>query len=1275
MKRSIILALGTSLTTSVLSAPTDGGGDQIIDGIGETSLTARYLFAGNTDDSSRNRHHGTVVTGKNEAKAVFVEDATFGRVLALAGGRDGNHVKLPGATLAGIDTISVTGWVQLRSIAPDQRIFDFGRSGTQNFWCAPAEGKQPNVGFRARITRHGGKNGQATVAAEPLPVGRWIHMAVVLDPANKTFSLYSDGKQAARTDGVNMTIQEVLNKETVEENQLFIGKSLQAGAPLNALLHDFRIYHVALTAEQVATIRVNAMPVAARLDADLASLDLGDLRERSVAIALPARGPAGSLLSWHSSQPHIVAADGSVKRPPNNHATATATVTLTVSATLQNDKRSRDFTVIVPRLPTAAEIIAADKEALNPGDLTQVQAELVLPTQGKQGATIRWSSSNPAAIAPTGQVTRPAAGQPDAPVTLTATVECQAQTTTRVFEAKVLAMPADAAIVAADLAAIVLDTAAAVTKSLELPVRGASGFSTLAWTSSDAAVISPAGVVTRPALDKGSKAVRLTVVATRNKATATREFELTVRRLSNRPVLTGVPDIAATTTLGNLPRLPVYLPGTYQNNAAGPQVRVIWPAPENNLEALRPGTYTVTGHVPGTDFRPKAVVTVKAESDAEPMERPPLALAPIPLGDVTLDKFTDGMDTPFMRNRDKFIAGLLESNPDSYLYMFRHAFGQPQPAGAKPLGGWDSQTTKLRGHASGHYLTALAQAWAGAAGNETVREPLMRKMNAMVDTLYELSQKSGNPAKPGDPSTADPAAVPCGPGKQGYDTDLTDSGIRTDYWNWGKGFISAYPPDPFIMLEAGATYGGGNNQIWAPYYTLDKILKGLIDCHEAAGNTKALDVAKGMGLWVHERLKKIPEATLNSMWNRYIAGEYGGMNTELARLHAITKDERFLHAARLFDHVLFYHGDAKRSHGLAKNVDTIRGRHANQHIPMIVGALRIYDGTHDPVYHRIADNFWTMSRNSYMYSIGGVAGAANPNNCECNTAQPDSLFTNGFSTGGQNETCATYNLLKLSRDLFMHRQLGAYMDYYEQALYNHILASVDENTPGNTYHVPLNPGAGKGFGNARMTGYTCCNGTALDSNTKLQDSIYFKHRQQAALYVNLYIPSTVTWRERGVTVRQATRFPFADTTTLTITKGGEFDLHLRVPQWAKHGFFVRINGKDRPVDATPGTYLKLTGTWADGDTVEVRMPFGFRLERVMDQPNIASVFYGPILLAAHEENALPAWRKVAIDSGDLEGYLTGDPATLRFNLGPLKLKPFFQFYNERYSAYFDLQEE
>ncbi len=1268
----MMMTLGVSLTSAALAAPTDGGGDQIIDGIGETALVARYLFKGNLDDSSRNRFHATVPAADG-ARALFAEDETFGSVLALPGGRQGPFVKLPGETLAGLDTISITAWVQVRGDGAGQRIFDFGRSAAQSFWCAPREGEGTQAAWRVRLTAHGGQHGRAEVSAPALPSGRWVHVAVVLDPANRTLTLFRDGRPVGRAEGVNLTMEEVLSKDQAAENQLFIGKGQADGPELNARVHDFRVYSIALTAGQVSTIRVNAMPVAARLAADLEDLDLGDLAARTEPLVLPARGAAGAALTWTSSNPQVVGADGAIRRPPSTHAEAAATVTLTVAAALQDRTQSRTFTVVVPREPTDAEVMAAAEAELDPGDLAAVKGALDLPAASRLGAEIRWVSSDAAVIAPDGRVTRPAAGRPDARVTLTATLKRGALTATRTFEATVRAMPPDAEILAADLAAIALDPAVPVTASLTLPVQGASGYSTLSWTSSDAAVIAPDGRVTRPAFADGTKTVRLTATAKRGTATAVREFSLTVRRLSNLPVLTGVPDVAVRTVVGTLPRLPVQVPGTYEGGAAGPAVRVIWPAPENNRAVLKPGTYTVTGHVPGTTFRPSAVVTVAAE--AAPAAAPRLALAAFPLDAVTLEKDTDGRNTPFIRNRDKFLRGLLESNPDQYLYMFRHAFGQPQPAGAQALGGWDSQTTKLRGHATGHYLTALAQAYAGAAGDAAVREPIGRKMNAMIDTLHTLARMSGRPAQAGGPCNADPAAIPFGPGKPGYDSDLTDAGIRTDYWNWGEGFISAYPPDQFLMLEAGATYGGGNNQIWAPYYTLDKIIKGLIDCYEAGGNAKALDVAKGMGLWVHARLKNIPAATLNGMWNRYIAGEFGGMNTELARLYAITQDARFLQAAQKFDHVIFFHGDAERTHGLAKNVDTIRGRHANQHIPMIIGALRIYDGTLDPTYYQIVENFWRMSHDHYTYSIGGVAGAKNPNNCECYAAEPDSLFTNGFSPNGQNETCATYNLLKLSRELFMHRQDPVYMEYYERAIYNHILASVDEDNPGNTYHVPLNPGAKKSFGNGRMTGYTCCNGTALDSNTKLQDTIYLHGTDDRALYVNLYIPSTLAWKARGVTVRQATRLPYGDTSTLTFKGGGAFDLHLRVPRWATQGFFVRINGKDEPVQAVPGTYLKLARTWADGDTVEVRMPFTFHLNRVMDQPNLASLFYGPVLLAAAEEGPLPDWRKVSVDAGDLASAITGDPATLRFQMGALKFKPFYEYYDERYSVYLDLQQE
>ncbi len=732
-------------------------------------------------------------------------------------------------------------------------------------------------------------------------------------------------------------------------------------------------------------------------------------------------------------------------------------------------------------------------------------------------------------------------------------------------------------------------------------------------------------------------------------------------------VISHVPDITVETIVGTLPRLP----GTVTAPGVG-DVRVIWPSPTDNTAVKAPGTYTVTGQVPGTSLTPKAIVIVTVPVGTS---TPPARLAEaFPLSQVVLEKDTQGRDTPFIRNRDKFIRGLAASNPDNFLYNFRDTFGQPQPAGVQQLEGWDDQTTRLRGHASGHYLTAIAQAYASTTYDEALRARFLQKMTYLVDTLYDLSRMSGQPADNGGPSVRDPRAVPPGPGRKAYDSNLRAGEIRTDYWNWGAGFISGYPPDQFIMLERGVLYGTKDDQIWAPYYTLHKILAGLLDSYEVAGNRKALDVAKGMGAWVQARLSAVPPETRTAMWSTYIAGEYGGMNEVMARLFRLTGDRRFLETAKLFDNTNLFYGNAARDHGLAKNVDTIRGKHANQHIPQITGALETFRGTNEIPYYRIASNFWDIVNRGYMYSIGGVAGARTPDNPECFTAQPDSLWENGFNGGGQNETCASYNLLKLDRQLFMYDQTAKYMDHYERALYNHILASVAEDDPGNTYHVPLNPGAQKRFGNTAMDGFTCCNGTALESNTKLQDTIYFKGADNRTLYVNLFVPSTLTWTERRIIVRQMTDFPYADTTRLVVTGSGRFDMKIRVPLWATRGFFVKINGQELKLKAEPGAYLTLARHWRANDTVEVRMPFGFHLDRLADQPNVASIFYGPVLLAAEETGPRTDWRKVTLDSADIGKSITGDPRTLRFSLDGVTLKPFYQTYG-RHSVYLHVSQK
>ena len=1002
--------LGAALAAALLSPAACGfvaaqGGDQFLDGIGETALVARYLFNGNAEDSSRNHFHATL----RGAGAAYVEDARFGRALELSG--DGSHVQLPGHTLNGEDTISVTGWLYLPTGASGPW-FDFGQGASTRLLATVSASDGFGAGFAA-----GGARGGTEPRA--VPVNQWVHLAVVLDPANRLLTTYVDGALAGQATNVGVNAAQLLGQGAANTNRLFVGRTQdEGGQTLHGRVRDVRLYRVALTGAQVAAIH-----------------EAGSARQGG-----PGRGEAPT------------------------------------------------------PIPTAA-----------------------------------------------------------------------------------------------------------------IP----------------------------------------------------RESPL-ARRLER------VPDIKVETTVGNLPRLPREIPAVYRDNVQGPKVRVIWPAPKDNSQVATAGAYTLTGRVPGTTLEPRATVTVKPAGTMGPA--PARTVESFPLGRVVLDRDTRGRDTPFTRNRDMFIKALAATNPDSFLYNFRDAFGQPQPPGATPLGGWDSQTTRLRGHASGHYLSAIAQAYASTTYDESLRANFLRKMNYLIDTLYDLSRKSGRPATPGGPFTADPTQVPPGPGRAGYDSNLRSGAIRTDYWNWGKGFVSAYPPDQFIMLELGATYGTQDTQIWAPYYTLHKILAGLLDCYEVGGNRKALEIAQGMGEWAYARLNAVPADIRIAMWSRYIAGEYGGMNEVMARLYRVTQDRRFLECATLFDNVALFFGNAERAHGLAANVDTIRGKHANQHIPQITGALETFRSTGERPYYQIADNFWDIATNGYMYAIGGVAGARTPNNAECFTAEPDSLWENGFASGGQNETCATYNLLKLDRQLFMYDHAGKYMDHYELGLYNHILASVAEDNPGNTYHVPLNPGAQKRFGNADMTGFTCCNGTALESHTKLQDSIYFRGADDRTLYVNLFVASTLDWAERKIVVKQRTDFPYADTTRLVIEGSGAFDLRIRVPRWASAGFFVRINGREQPVNAQPGTYVTLRRTWRTNDTVDVRIPFHFYLVPVMDQPNVASIFYGPVLLAAEESSLRSDWRPIALDAGNLAKSVTGDRAALRFAIDGVPFKPFFETYG-RYSVY------
>jgi DUF1680 family protein len=471
------------------------------------------------------------------------------------------------------------------------------------------------------------------------------------------------------------------------------------------------------------------------------------------------------------------------------------------------------------------------------------------------------------------------------------------------------------------------------------------------------------------------------------------------------------------------------------------------------------------------------------------------------------------------------------------------------------------------------------------------------------------------------------------------------------------GFLSAYPETQFLRLEEFATYGGSQG-IWAPYYTLHKILAGLLDAHTLTGNAQAIDVASKIGDWTHSRLSKLRREQFDRMWNMYIAGEYGGANDAFASLHAINRKPEYLTVARYFD-------NRNVKDPVMANNDILDGRHANQHIPQFIGYLRIFEQNDEKDYHTAAKNFWDMVVPHRVYSHGGVGVIEILRKRDVIAG---SLYQEANSTDHA-ETCVVYNMLKLSRNLFFHDPDPKYMNYYELGLFNQILSSRRDRdsveTPEVTYFVPVRPGQQRRYGN---TG-TCCGGTGMENHTKYQDSIYFRSADDSKLYVNLYIPSTLEWREKGFTIEQATRYPFEGASTLTVRGNGRLAVMLRVPTWVRRGYTVSVNGARQQLTATPGQFLTIDRTWRSGDKIEIAMPFTFRAEATIDDPTVQSIYYGPTLLAVQ---AAPVGETLATGlinfslyknfklSGDFASGMTpvaGKP--LHFTSNGQTLAPFF----------------
>jgi DUF1680 family protein len=404
------------------------------------------------------------------------------------------------------------------------------------------------------------------------------------------------------------------------------------------------------------------------------------------------------------------------------------------------------------------------------------------------------------------------------------------------------------------------------------------------------------------------------------------------------------------------------------------------------------------------------------------------------------------------------------------------------------------------------------------------------------------------------------------------------------------GYLSAFPVSLFDRLAAG-------QPVWAPFYTYHKIMAGLLDMHELAGSDQALKVALGMAAWTDAwTAARDADAMQKVMEN-----EFGGMNDALYRLAAISSDAHWIEVGDRFTKRRVFEP-------LANRRDELRGLHMNTHVPQVIGASRRYALTGDPRYHAVSTFFWETVTEARTYATGGSS------NNEHWLTDAGLLGTEAAQGDHHQECCCAYNMMKLGRQHYLYDPQVAYVDYIERNLLNHRLGMIQPQTGLTGYFLSMTPGAWKTHGTDETT-FWCCNGTALEDFSQLASAAYA--HDSNGLYVNLFIASELDWPERGVRLRQETRFPDTPRTRLAFDKadGRPMTVRLRIPGWADDRVQVRINGQVSEMSAASGSYLLLHRAWRSGDVIELDMPMPMRLEAYADRPQEAALVVGPVVLA------------------------------------------------------------
>jgi len=564
---------------------------------------------------------------------------------------------------------------------------------------------------------------------------------------------------------------------------------------------------------------------------------------------------------------------------------------------------------------------------------------------------------------------------------------------------------------------------------------------------------------------------------------------------------------------------------------------------------------------------------------------------------------------------------LLGYEPDRFLATFRMEAGlEPK---AEHYGGWEDYPRRnLNGHSLGHYMSALSMMY-----KTTGEQEFLDRLNYIVDEL-KICQEAG-----------------------------------------GEGYIGALPGAKKVFEEEVSkgeirSAGFDLNGYWAPFYIMHKLLAGLNDAYLLCGNEKALEVSIDFADWIRGIVEPLNDEQVQRMLNC----EHGGINESFAELYAVTGEDKYLETARTFYHEVILDS-------LASNVDILPGKHGNTQIPKLIGLARLYELTDNEQYRETAEFFWDRVVYHHSYVTGG-------HGFNEYFGPPDEL-SNRLGEG-TTETCNVYNMLKLSRHLFMWDASAVVADYYERALLNHIHSSQHPETGHVIYNLSLAMGGAKSY---QEPGYfTCCVGTGMENHAKYAWNIYFHNDKE--LYISQYIASELNWEDKGIDLVMETDYPDEQGASITFNNEEpvELILQIRYPYWAEKGIDIKVNGRKTSVKQEPGSFIPVKGKWRSGDRIEIAIPFTLRIEAMPDNPDRVAIMHGPLILAgdlgpeddpgAYDAMYVPVLITENRPPSEWINPVEDEPNTFMMNnVGQprdVKMIPFYDMHNRRYSIFWDI---